>query len=226
MGLIAVALIPRDCGNTPVRIAPEAAAKGERHFQEVLRSPVFWAIFLGVLFTTIFTPIHGSQFGLVIKEQGFDSLGVAAAMSTYALGTLIGRIACGIALDFLPSRLVATVSMMLPAIGLGLLASPVDSLLAVSLAVFLIGVTVGAEGDLFSYLVGRYFRMEVFGAALGLCYAALYVASISGVMLLNRTLQAFGTYNPFLLITGGLVLLGAFLFLRLPKQEVVPKAEV
>ncbi len=217
-GLAAIALIPPGCGVAPVRAKASVGTPKERHFREVLGSKVFWTIFAGVLLTTIHTPLHGSQFVLLIKEQGFDPMAAARMLQIYSLGTLIGRITCGLALDHYPARIVATVSMVLPAFGLALLASPLDSGWVIAAAVFLVGVTVGAEGDLLSFLVGRFFRIEVFGTALGMCYCALYIASISGVLLNSRLLAIYDTFTPFLWLTSGLVLFGSFLFLRLPDR--------
>ena len=217
-GLVAIALIPRGSGMGAPKPAT-AGAPRERHFAEVLTARVFWVLFVAVLLSTIHTPLHGSQFVVMINEQGFDAMAAARMLQVYAGGTLIGRIACGLALDHYPARRVATLSMVLPAFGLALLALPFDSFLVVALAVFLVGVTVGAEGDLLSFLVGRYFRIEVFGTALGLCYAALYIASISGVLLLSRLLARYESFGPFLWLTAGAVLIGALLFLRLPEPQ-------
>lgn len=217
-GVIAILLIPKGCGDAPPRKVKAASAPRERHFGEVLATPAFWAIFAGVLLTTLHTPLHGSQFVVLLNEQGLDGMAAARMVQVYSLGTLIGRIACGLALDHYSSRIVAALSMVLPAFGLSLLASPFDAAWAIGLAVFLVGVTVGAEGDLLSFLVGRYFRMEIFGTALGLCYCALYIASLAGVMLNSALLKAYDTFAPFLWITAGSVLIGSLLFLRLPEK--------
>lgn len=224
-GVIAILLIPKGCGDAPPRKVKAASAPRERHFGEVLATPAFWAIFAGVLLTTLHTPLHGSQFVVLLNEQGLDGMAAARMVQVYSLGTLIGRIACGLALDHYSSRIVAALSMVLPAFGLSLLASPFDAAWAIGLAVFLVGVTVGAEGDLLSFLVGRYFRMEIFGTALGLCYCALYVASLSGVMLNSALLRAYDTFAPFLWITAGSVLIGSLLFLRLPEQAAGGRSE-
>lgn len=224
-GVIAILLIPKGCGDAPPRKVKAASAPRERHFGEVLATPAFWAIFAGVLLTTLHTPLHGSQFVVLLNEQGLDGMAAARMVQVYSLGTLIGRIACGLALDHYSSRIVAALSMVLPAFGLSLLASPFDAAWAIGLAVFLVGVTVGAEGDLLSFLVGRYFRMEIFGTALGLCYCALYIASLSGVMLNSALLRAYDTFAPFLWITAGSVLIGSLLFLRLPEQVAGGRSE-
>lgn len=224
-GVIAILLIPKGCGDAPPRKVKAFSGPRERHFGEVLATPAFWAIFAGVLLTTLHTPLHGSQFVVLLNEQGLDGMAAARMVQVYSLGTLIGRIACGLALDHYSSRIVAALSMVLPAFGLSLLASPFDAAWAIGLAVFLVGVTVGAEGDLLSFLVGRYFRMEIFGTALGLCYCALYIASLSGVMLNSALLRAYDTFAPFLWITAGSVLIGSLLFLRLPEQVAGGRSE-
>ncbi|MFM5906641.1 MAG: nitrate/nitrite transporter [Novosphingobium sp.] len=219
LGVLAIVLIPRGCGEAPVRKAAAPGAPKERHFREVAATPVFWIIFLAVLLTSLHTPLHGSQFVLLLNEQGFDGLAAARMVQVYSLGTLIGRIACGLALDHYPARIVAMLSMVLPAFGLALLASPYDAAWGVGVAVFLVGVTVGAEGDLLSFLVSRYFRMEIFGTALGMCYCALYIASLSGVMLNSTMLKRFDSFSPFLWLTAAAVLVGSMLFLRLPSAS-------
>ena len=224
-GVIAILLIPKGCGDAPPPRPKIASAPRERHFGEVLATPVFWAIFAGILLTTLHTPLHGSQFVVLLNEQGLDGMAAARMVQVYSLGTLIGRIACGLALDHYSSRIVAALSMVLPAFGLSLLASPFDAAWAIGLAVFLVGVTVGAEGDLLSFLVGRYFRMEIFGTALGLCYCALYIASLSGVMLNSALLRAYDNFAPFLWITAGSVLIGSLLFLRVPEQAAGGRSE-
>lgn len=224
-GVIAILLIPKGCGEAPAPKLQDAGAPRERNFREVLATPAFWAIFAGVLLTTLHTPLHGSQFVVLLNEQGLDGMAAARMVQVYSLGTLIGRIACGLALDHYPSRIVAAVSMVLPAFGLSLLASPFDMAWAIGLAVFLVGVTVGAEGDLLSFLVGRYFRMEIFGTALGMCYCALYIASLSGVLLNSALLKAYDSFAPFLWITAGSVLIGSLLFLRLPEQAAGGRGE-
>ncbi len=224
LGLIAIALFPAGSGLAPVRKTMALGAPAGA-FREVLKTPVFWILFIAVFLTTIHTPLHGSQFVLLLKEQGLTSLTAATMLMVYSAGTVIGRIVCGLALDHYPARIVAAISMSLPAAGLALLASPFDSLGVVGLSVLLVGITVGAEGDLLSFLVGRYFRIEIFSRALALCYCGLFAASISGVALVSYMLKTYDSYAPFLWIAAGCVVVGSFLFLRLPAATPPAKGE-
>jgi nitrate/nitrite transporter NarK len=76
-------------------------------------------------------------------------------VSIYATGTIIGRIICGLALDKFPTHLVAAISLSLPAIGYAVLASDLDGISAIGAAMLLIGLSVGAEGELISFMVAR-----------------------------------------------------------------------
>ena len=226
VGLIAVALIPS--GVTEAR-REHLAAKPERMrvvFAQIRREPAFWVIFLGMVLITLSTPLHGSQFGILLAAQHLDPKDTGYMMSVYAAGTIIGRVGSGLALDWFSPRLVAALSMMLPAAGLTLIASPLDTVGAVGLGLFLVGVTIGAEGDLLSFLVARYFRIEIFSTVLSLAYCGVFLGSAIGAVSLSASLKAFDSrFEPFLLGAALLVAIGSLLFLLLPAAPREAKDE-
>jgi len=116
--------------------------------------------------------------------------------------------------------------MMLPTFGLLIVASPIDTPLAVGIGLFLIGATVGAEGDLLSFLVSRYFRLEIFSTTLSIAYCAVFVGSASGALVVSRMLKAYNSdYAPFLIVAAISALVGSLLFLLLPKRAGDPMAQ-
>jgi hypothetical protein len=144
--------------------------------------------------------------------------------SIFAIGGIVGRFVCGVALDRMPAHVVAAISMGLPSIGLVVLASGVGLLPAVAFSVFLMGLFQGAEGDLVAYLVGRYFKMEVFGTVLGLLIGSLGFAAAVGSMILSYTLRANDTFTVFLIFGGITVFIGGSLFMLLGKLPVSRRA--
>ena len=40
-----------------------------RTLREIARAPVFWVIFAAMLLCTLPTPLHGSQLGILMREQ-------------------------------------------------------------------------------------------------------------------------------------------------------------
>jgi len=219
VGLWAIALIPSGIGDAHARATESGQANSLRKVvAEIRGEKVFWVIFVAMMLCTLPTPLHGSQLNIMLREQNLSATASAMMISVYAVGTIVGRIASGLALDRFAARPVAALSMVLPAFGLLLIASPLDTAFAVGLGLFLVGVTIGAEGDLLSYLVARYFRLDIFSTTLSLAYCAVFIGSASGALILSGLLKRFDSFTPFLLVSAGTVLLGSMMFLLLPRQ--------
>jgi hypothetical protein len=52
-------------------------------------------------------------------------------------------------------------------------------------AAFLIGMGMGAEGDMFAYSVSRYFGLKAFGAAYGYAFGSFVIAGAAGTLLMG-----------------------------------------
>ena len=78
----------------------------------------------------------------------------------------------------------------------------------------------GADADLPSFLVARYFRLEIFSSALSLTFCATLFGSASGALLLSGALSRYKSFAPFLYGMSGVVLAGSLLFFCLPRKSV------
>lgn len=167
---------------------------------------------LSIYLNNLFLPHLSREFGWT--DQQFALTGVAAAwlVSVYAAGVLTGRLACGLALDHFPAHRVAALAMGLPALGL-LLASQPGSLWLVAMAMALLGLSQGAEGDIAAYLVARQFTFDLFGTVAGIITAAIGIAAAFGGLLLSGMLGGGGGYVGFLVLCAITVAIGAGLFL-------------
>jgi MFS family permease len=223
-GLVAVMLTPRHERGLDHRAdaaASRAAIDADRQnaFREIVGKPVFWLISGAILLCALPTSLHASQMMLMLLDTGIDKTSAANAISAFALGSLIGRAACGLALDRFPAPVVAAVSMVLPALGYALIASSRGSVPMVTLSMLLIGLSYGADADLPSFLVARYFRLEIFSSALSLTFCATLFGSASGALLLSALLLHYKSFAPFLYLMSGTVLAGSLLFLCLPRRR-------
>jgi hypothetical protein len=116
--------------------------------------------------------------------------------------------------------------MALSSVGLFLMASSVVSSPFIVLSVVLIGLTIGAEGDLISYLVARAFGVEVYGTVMGMMTAIIAGAASLGAIILSLMLRGGGGFAPFLSLCGVTVVLGAALLLLLGRNGCdAPKGE-
>ena len=216
--LAAIALIPpRDPAATAEQ-RPEKPRPARADFRLILTSAPFWIIFAAMFLCTLSTPLHASQMAVMLRENRLGAAQVAAMISVYGVGTISGRIVCGIALDMFPAPRVAVISMILPAAGFALLATHLDTAWAIGIAMFLVGLAVGAEGDLQSFLVARHFDLRIFSTTLSLVYCAVYAAAASGAGLVSLTLKQTGSFSPFLWGIAIAIVIGSGLFGLLPKN--------
>jgi MFS family permease len=216
-GLGAVALVPAEDRATRLQNrtgVPTARAD----FRLILASPPFWIILAAMFLCTLQTPLQSSQMALMLHDKNLGSAAVGAMVSVYALGTIIGRLACGLALDRFPTPAVAAISMILPALGYGLLATSLEAVLVTGFAMFLVGIAFGAEGDLQSYLVARHFDITVFSTTLSLVYCGVFAASACGALLISLTVKLTGSFKLFLVAVAMAVSIGSLLFLLLPRE--------
>jgi predicted MFS family arabinose efflux permease len=215
--LAAIALIPKHDGKgRPEQRRASSSVQGD--YRPILRSRPFWVIFGAMLLCTMQTPLHSSQMAMMLHDNHLTSGAVAGMISIYGIGTVIGRIGCGLALDHFPAPVVAAISMIGPAIGYALLASPLDPTMVIGFSMFLIGLAVGAEGDLQSFLVARHFHLRIFSTTLSLVYVSVFAASALGALFLSITLRLTDSFAPFLSFIAVAIVLGSLLFLRLPRD--------
>ena len=220
-GLAAVALVGKEDLSAATPAAPQAEAQrpAREDYPIIFKSRLFWIIAVAIFLCLLQTQLHSSQMNLMLLENRMTMQTAANIVSIYALGTLFGRIACGLALDVWSTRTVTVISMGLPAFGFLLLASDYNSLGVISFAMFLVGLSVGAESDLICYLVSRYFKLRIYGTTLGLIHTTTFLSSAVGGLAISFTLQMTDSYVPFLYVVAGGITLGTLLFLLLPKER-------
>ena len=86
---------------------------------------------------------------------------------------------------------------------------------AAPLTAILIGLCMGAEGDVIAYLTARYFGL----ASYGQLYGAYTVGLGSGAFVPALLNGAFHSYGPPLWIAGGVLLVGGALLATAPRFE-------
>lgn len=216
-GILSISLVP------PSQDKPKADAPKRKNTKEaylhLAAMPAFWIMLGAIIMSNVSQFMTNSQLGVVLQAYGSSTKQISAMISMFAIGVLFGRFACGLALDRLPTPLVAVLVMAIPPIGQFLIAADLHSPTAMSAAVLLLGLSYGGEGDLISFLVARSFGIEVFGTVMGIMVAAITLGSTGGAFLLRLTLQQTGGYGTFLVVSGIIALIGSSLFLLLPKPD-------
>jgi MFS family permease len=226
-GLIALLLIPPRSGSVGKQTSPLAeqveSSSVRRDFAIVARSGVFWIIIVGMFLCMVATPLQSSQLNIMLQDNGLATRTAAWVISLYAITTIIGRISCGLALDRFPTPMVTTVSMIPPALGFFLLATPLNSVSVIAFSMMLVGIAIGAENDLISYLIARYFKLRIFSSTLSLLMGSVFLATATGSLTISASLKATDSFSPFLYLVSGTVLVGSLLFLMLPRSRSFEK---
>ncbi|WP_232132120.1 MFS transporter [Luteimonas sp. BDR2-5] len=218
VGLTALALIPKNADAHVVKRAAEPASGTS--YREIFGTPAFRLIILGMLLTNLAFTLQTSQLKVLLLDKGVDSDAGSMAISLFASGVFLGRLLCGAALDRFPTYVVAAISMGLPSVGLLLLATDISSILVIASAVVVLGLCIGAEGDVLAYVVVKYFRVEIYSTVLGLVLGSIALSITLGSLLLSYILKTSGTFVPFLVICSVSTLVGAIMFYQLKRVPV------
>lgn len=226
MGFLVLAAVTLAGGLTALLIVPPSTSAKARDggnslgkdFRLVARQPVFWLIVGGMFLCNMPQALGSTQMKLMALDAG-ASVPIAVNMiSAYAVGIVIGRLACGLALDRMSARGVAAIMLALPALGFLGLWSDFDMAWFLIASMLLVGVAQGAEGDVAAYLVTRYFDLRTYGFVMGMVSSALSASSAGGALVLSGMLRGNEDYMPFLLFAVAVTLVGASLFLGLGKR--------
>lgn len=218
-GVIAILLIPAGAdlrrNVEPVGNYPSRGHGPSRGYGAIVRDPSFQLIIAGMFLCNLSFSMQTSQLKVVLLDKGIDSATGSVAISLFAFGVIAARFLCGIALDRFPSYAVAAISLGLPCIGLGILASGLSSSWVIAVAVLSLGLALGAEGDVLAYLVMKYFRLDIYSTVLGMVLGAIALSAASGSLLLSFMLKRSGNYSPFLVVSAVAALIGSAMFVQL-----------
>jgi MFS family permease len=177
--------------------------------------PVFWLMLLATFLVNFPFTVAMSQLKMVALDRGLTDSAAALAISAFAIGSILGRLLSGIALDALPAHVVAATGFGLPFLGLLILAASHDATGAVVFAVLLLGLSFGGEGDIIPVLVTRWFGIPVFSTVTGLLSAAIGLALALGNALIAVTIQATNSFTLYLLFAAAASFAGSAIFLLL-----------
>jgi MFS family permease len=140
--------------------------------------------------------------------------------SVLGVGIIIGRILTGILVDRVFAPRVACSAFALAAGGCWLLAQ--GGIRWATPATALVGLAMGAEIDLISYLVARYYGLSAYGRIYGVLYAVFMVGTSIGPVLAGATFDHFGNYRVAEILLGTCLALAALVSLALPRFRPEP----
>lgn len=219
LSLLACSLLRERFGGAGRARHAQAATPEGVPLAQALRSYRLWAIWLVFVLSSTATLSLGPHLPSLFADRGFDAAMAARSASMVGVGLLVGRLLTGLLIDRIHAPLVASVFFVGGAVGVFLLRGSQDytSLL---IATTLIGLTIGAEGDLISYLVRSYFGLASFGSLFGIAFSGYGLGAVIGPIGLGAWFDRHGSYDVPLLVLPAMLLVSAALVMSLGRYRI------
>jgi len=131
----------------------------------------------------------------VMTSLGFPRAEAAAIAGLVGLASFIGRISTGFLIDRFNSDIVAGTLVLFPVISCLLLLNVDGSVMIASIAVFLLGLSLGAEVDVVAYLAAEKFGTARYGTIFGFINAGWFLATAIGPLLISLSYDMNGNYE-------------------------------
>lgn len=213
----ALALLVR----TPEGVVDRTGAAGRRGTEATssvlelyVRNRYFWSIAIPILAVSI--AAFGGMTSLVrlFRDHEIDAATIASALSFAGLCSWFGRIAVGYVLDKVFAPIVCAITFGVAATGLLLLVG-VNGTVVVYAASGMVAIALGAEADLISYLISRYFRLVDYSRVLGVMWVVWAWGGGLGTFLSESSRGTFGSYAPAYCLFVAMLAVGAFTICRI-----------
>jgi MFS family permease len=192
---------------------------------EALRSGTFWV--MSSSFFLVSLSLSGCLIHMVplLTDRNLSAQKAALAVSVLGGANLLGRLVTGYLLDHFKASYIALYLFSGSALGILFLWMGMAGNWAF-LAALLIGLGMGAEGDIMAYLIGRYYGLRAYGEIYGYVLSIYTVGAMIGPIVMGAAFDRTGSYSLILFIFFVATLLGSSLITRLgPYRKWEPSAQ-
>jgi MFS family permease len=213
---------------TAAFVRERPAAQQDRHVStehgepvaKALGTPAFWIIAATVCLYAISVNGAIAHLSALLTDRGVSTAGAAWSVAIIGATGLIGRLLTGIFLDRFFGPRVSQVMLLMTVLGIVLL-SVANTLVAGLIAAALIGFSMGSEGDITPYLLGRYFGLKRFSTLYALTWTTYAVGGAMGPVLVGRVFDTLGSYRPITIQLLALpALIPCLLMFALPRYKI------
>jgi MFS family permease len=198
LGILVIAFLPallfvREPRPGEAAARSAAAAEGA-DFREAARNWRYWAM-VGAFCLAAFV-INGTLVHVVpmLTDRGIPASLAVTAMTGAGLALIVGRLFAGWLMDRVFAPYIGVFFLLCPLAGLLLLGSGAAYPWPL-VGTVLLGLGIGAEIDLMSFLIGRYFGTRAFGALHGTMFSFVMLGQAGGSSVLGWVFQATGSYD-------------------------------
>jgi MFS family permease len=156
----------------------------------------------------------------LLEDRGVQAMKAAWIASLLGYFSVTSRLVTGHLMDRIRPDLVGGAAFILPTIGCALLLLPGSDLIVQVTAVAILGLSIGGELGVVTYLSTRYFGMRSFGKLYGGVLIPMAIGTASGPLLAAAVFDHYKTYTPFLYLTITLMIVGGIALFSLGRPPV------
>ncbi|GAB89805.1 MFS transporter [Gordonia rhizosphera] len=188
------------------RLAARAAGRtaGQSLWALARTSRQFWLLSGSIFLVSSATFGLMSQVVPMTTDKGIDKSAAIAALSLLSLSSVGARVLVGYALDRFFAPMIGAIIFALCGVGVILLISS-SGTAALMGGALLVGLALGAEGDVAAYITSRYFPKHSYARVLGFIYFLYAMGASFGIFLLGQVYSATGSYNAGIVPIVGMV---------------------
>jgi predicted MFS family arabinose efflux permease len=176
---------------------PPREVHGERGalslWQICTRDRTFWILAISIFLISVALLGVVTNLAPILTDKGMTTRQVAALLSLLGGATWASRLGLGLLLDRIHVRLISVAIFLMVATGTVLVLS--DIAWSRETGVLLIGIGMGAEADILTYAVSRYFGPRELGKAIGGVWTSWAWGCAAGVLLGSASFDLFGSYS-------------------------------
>lgn len=213
-------LLPKGPANA-VRITVSRKKKWNAVDRSFWAERDFWLLTFSLISMSLATAGTISQLTPMIIDEGIDARTAALAITFFAVGQFIGRLAGGWLLDIYQPHRVAFFLTLVPAVGFILLIGTHGLVPVALLSAVVIGLQQGAELDIFAYFVGHRFGTARFGGIYGALTGLGWIGNVGGMIGMGQIYDRYGSYLPAQIMAIVALIISAMLVfaVRLPDPK-------
>jgi MFS family permease len=163
-------------------------------WRQIWHSPTFWLLIC--IFCLTGASMHAAVLHMpaLLTDRGLSAQRAAVASALIGISLIVGRTGSGYLLDRFFGPRVAILFYGAAALGMALLWAGSIGRIALA-ASSLVGLGMGAEVELISYLVSRYFGLRAFGSAFGHAFGAFMFSGAVGTLLMGAGFDRAHSYT-------------------------------
>jgi len=187
------------------------------------RLPRFWLIGAPIFLLSI--AVAGILVNIVpiMTDVGYSTTDAVGMLSVAGMASICSRVLVGFCLDRILAPFVAAGVFLIATSGLLIILLGPVWLPAAYAAALCIGFSLGAEADVITFMVSRYFRPAIYSKVVGTVFLLFAWGNATGISLASYAHDYLGSYKIAVELFIGLVVLSIVIVLRLGEYSYPPR---